>query len=63
MITLPVFINKFNMPFEMNQSRYLKIYNKFTTDDQYFKLDEFIPTPGQQNSDLNTIMSKLKGLL
>lgn len=41
-LNLPVFIHCFSVPYEMDTNAYLQIYNRFTTNDKYFKLDEFI---------------------
>ncbi len=61
-LTLPVFVHKFVTPYEMDEARYMQIYNKFSTNDTYFKLDEFIKNPNTSIS-LNTTMKKIGSLL
>ena len=61
-IHLPLFLHKFATPYEMDEAKYMQIYRRFTLQDKYFKLDEFIKNPSADN-DLNVIMKKVGSLL
>lgn len=40
-LTLPIFLNKFSVPYQMDTKSYMQVYKRFTLNDKYFKLDEF----------------------
>ena len=62
-LTLPVFVHKFINPFVLDEKRYMSAYNTFSTQDGYYKLDEFIKNPANPNVPLNDVMKKIGSLL
>lgn len=62
-LTLPVFIHRFLTPYAIDDRKYMEIYNRFTNDDAYFKLDDFIKNPAQGNVPLNDVMKQIGSLL
>lgn len=60
---LPIFINKFAIPYEMDNQQYMQIYNKFTQSPKHFKLDEFLQIGALKNQSLNDLMKKIKIIL
>ena len=62
-LNLPVFIHCFSVPYEMDNNTYLQIYNRFTNSEKYFKLDEFVPIPSDQQAAMGELMKKIKQIL
>lgn len=62
-LTLPIFIHRFLTPYPIDDQKYMQIYNKFTNEDQYFKLDDFIKNPAQGNVPLNDVMKRIGSLM
>ena len=61
-LTLPVFIHKFMSPVALEEQKFMELYSKFTLQDQYYKLDEFIKNPSKDNLPLNEVMKKIGAL-
>lgn len=61
-LTLPIFIHKFMTPVTLEEQKYMEIYSRFSLQDQYFKLDEFIKNPSKDNIPLNEVMKKIGAL-
>lgn len=62
-LTLPIFIHRFMTPYSIDDKKYMEIYNRFTNDDSYFKLDDFIKNPAQGNVPMNEVMKRIGSLL
>lgn len=62
-LTLPVFIHRFLSPYPIDDRKYMDIYNRFTNDDAFFKLDDFIKNPAQGNVPMVEVMKRIGSLL
>lgn len=62
-LTLPIFIHRFMSPYQIEDKKYMEIYNRFTHDDNFYKLDDFIKNPAQGNVPTNEVMKRIGSLL
>lgn len=62
-ITLPIFLNKFSVPYQMETKSYMQAYKKFSQNEKYFKLDEFFILGELRSQSLNDFLKKAKTIL
>ena len=62
-LTLPIFLNKFSVAYQMDTKGYMQAYKKFTQNEKYFKLDEFFLIGQQKTQTLNDFLKKTKTIL
>ena len=63
LLTLPIFIHRFLTPYVIDDKKYMEIYNRFTNDDAFFKIDDFVKNPAPPSVPLNDVMTKIGSLL
>lgn len=63
LLTLPIFIHRFLTPYQIDDRKYMEIYNRFTNDDNFFKIDDFVKNPAPSTVSMNDVMKKIGSLM